>query len=207
VKRLGRYLFRGALVLSALLCTATIALWLAGMRSTRVSLRLHTTSAFGLCELACRQGRFTFDNEPQKTLEFDSTRSKWVGEINAAYTRAREHYERSGRDLASNLSPQEVAERELFERELVAAHEAEWDFGAAKSDLELKWRMSPPVHDSVRCAVPAAATAVMPSAWVLVAWMSHRRRTLRRRRNQCTACGYDLRATPSRCPECGTMAA
>jgi hypothetical protein len=204
VKQLGRYLVRSLVVISLLLCAGTAALWLRGLRS-KASWHAHTSH--GLWQLACHDGRFSLDNEPQKTLEFDSTRSKWVGEINAAYTRAREHYERSGRDLGSNLSPQEVAERELFERELVAAHQAEWDFGLAKSELEMKWRTSPPVQHSVRCAVPAAATAVMPSAWVLVAWMSHRRRTLRRRRNQCTACGYDLRATPSRCPECGTMAA
>jgi hypothetical protein len=50
---------------------------------------------------------------------------------------------------------------------------------------------------------PVAVLAAVLPAWWLFAKMRPRRFA---RNNLCPVCGYDLRATPDRCPECGTIA-
>jgi hypothetical protein len=55
----------------------------------------------------------------------------------------------------------------------------------------------------VRCWVLAAMFAVLPAVRLPGVYL----RRKRRRAGMCMVCGYDLRATRERCPECGTMAA
>jgi predicted amidophosphoribosyltransferase len=47
--------------------------------------------------------------------------------------------------------------------------------------------------------LPALLAGVLPAARV-ASWLIRYRR---RQRHLCPSCGYDLRASPERCPECG----
>lgn len=63
--------------------------------------------------------------------------------------------------------------------------------------------------------MPDIPPAFVPFAWLafivgvlaVAAWQDHKRRLEQHRRrygHECAKCGYDLRASPGRCPECGT---
>jgi hypothetical protein len=53
--------------------------------------------------------------------------------------------------------------------------------------------------------IPWWSLLIVFSVWPAL-WLAARHRVLaRRKRGHCPGCGYDLRATPERCPECGTV--
>jgi hypothetical protein len=46
---------------------------------------------------------------------------------------------------------------------------------------------------------------ICPAMWLLSKTIRHFEKSSDLRSGLCTMCGYDLRATPERCPECGTI--
>jgi hypothetical protein len=46
---------------------------------------------------------------------------------------------------------------------------------------------------------------ILPLSWCVMSWRAVRRRRLQASRQLCPSCGYDLRATPRWCPECGLV--
>ena len=61
-------------------------------------------------------------------------------------------------------------------------------------------------YDSRMLFFPHAVAATLSGGMGWISWLKYRRRYRRDRAGMCPACGYDLRATPDRCPECGREA-
>jgi hypothetical protein len=130
----------------------------------------------------------------------------------------RKEYAETGRAYAEMYVQSQKTAREIDETyrntptprmrelsELIRSHEREiqqlLDRAAAlldelKSRFVLRWAIGLPMW------VLVLLTGLLPAI--------HLRRTLRTRRyrktGRCVVCGYDLRGTPDRCPECGTTA-
>jgi hypothetical protein len=96
------------------------------------------------------------------------------------------------------------AEGGLFERGLVHAVTRTDVRGRPSYPRELVpfWSVS------IRHGHVLLITGALPVCWLVsVAWRQrqHREQHDRIRRGLCPACGYDLRVSPDRCPECGVM--
>jgi hypothetical protein len=107
--------------------------------------------------------------------------------------------------LHPNGDSEVISQTPQYDDEFLGVHVSKWDVERS-TEPGVNYGQCLQVGSSF--TLPIFATALLPAWWVMRrALVSEARRQLRRKNNLCRRCGYDLRATPERCPECGTIAA
>jgi hypothetical protein len=153
-----------------------------------------------LWKVECRHARVELNNEPQRKLAQE----------------ARNDFEMKRRDEGALVNAAGEVLRKMTRPSKTGATTREYDrfvrLNAAWSDVKvvrvtaaqkLAATPYPPAYSrSFSLALPVLTLAILPA----LAARRLRKRYGRRRLGLCAACGYDLRASPERCPECGTLA-
>jgi len=198
MRRLLRWALNLVALVSALLFVATCVLW--------VRSRTPRNDRFLLSV-----GRYHFEVGQYNTHQFLQTMGKWTGPAEARLSCA----------PMSDLDPSGRYEFYIEMGEISGWRALGFD---GESGLIHAWATEDgvPVGMSPRhiaVALPywaifeppflaiAVATALTPLGWVAICLIARHQRLRRCKPAQCHSCGYDLRATPERCPECGTAPA
>jgi hypothetical protein len=186
VRRLARYILDAFTMLSLLLCAGTVFLWTWGyVAEDSIERSRHWTAQTGIrasyhrsyMSLVSTRGRLMV------MIRHDYDYIYYVGDSHVNWQWAE--------DLPGPLPfhPETAWERIGF----ILTHE----HSGTKQD---------PYFDDVRIfGIPFWLPTLLFGIPPLLMLRGMRRSTHRRALGLCPVCGYDLRATPNRCPECGTV--
>ena len=175
-----RRLFAAAYIVSLLLCVATVALWVRGYFIEDGITRNHLVY-------------INHNTAISSVVTFTSTNGS-VG-----LQRGREYVQLSGPRFRAGMSEaivwshstrSAIVFRDAYGLDSLGF--ASWRFGSL-SNVGEEFLFVP-------LAPISALLAVLPVRWA-IRWRRHR---FIAANHLCPTCGYDLRATPDRCPECGS---
>jgi hypothetical protein len=205
VKRLGRWAFNILASVSLVLCAATVVLWVLSYKSSHGAGYVREGAAdANWVQLVSRSGKLSLSSG-QSRCEGQSALEAWTkfGALDPDF-RPGFHLRPLNTMLADPTEqPDPDEQHRSFGSVRLSYRPWNWELSSIDSTLSgvcigHARALSAPHY------VPALASAILPLRWVHTL---RRRRTKARRlrRGQCPVCSYDLRATPDRCPECGTV--
>jgi hypothetical protein len=183
VQTFRRRLFASICVLSLICCLATVGLWVRSYRANDSILyrdRREVAGRFFIAESARARMRveyWTWEPRPNALLSLFDDSSSYGWHLSTSAVRG-DVWWTSQEDTF------------LLRRGFVAFHER--PYGATSSRCGIAFPLW----------LPVLLLALAPAWWVVGPW---RRQSKRRKLGLCLNCGYDLRASPQRCPECGAV--
>lgn len=182
MRRLLRWAINGAAAVSAMLFVATCVLW---VMSYNTDVRVPFIQRGVRWEVVSASGCLALDDAPQRALE----RRKWADGFRGAQGEYNSSMLEWGRRGGLNGSPDTRLHRAFLSLQ--------------------KLQNTPPILTSfVQLSLPyyVPFAAALPLTIVTTLWLIRIHRPRHRQKHGLSAsCGYDLRATPHRCPECGAV--
>jgi hypothetical protein len=199
MRRVGRWLVRIAVTLSLVLAVATAVLWVRSYSDSKAySLRRVDALDGGV-----RYREFalwsTYGTTCLTSTDYELPIRLWSYELNHFHKPRPvlgEGWGRfSGQVQRDSIEHRRSLARETWQFAGIARYRSISQVATGRSEGEIYW-LIPHSYLLTLFSLP-------PLLYFTLAARRGLRRRARRRRGQCLDCGYDLRATPGRCPECG----